>query len=123
VHWGLLCSNSAAIHLLLKLPYRINWFQFSKNTHPLAIEHMRKNLEKVNWQNLSANPAAIELLKENQDKIAWYWLSKNPAIFEYNYSTMAKARTDLIREDLLAAALHPDRVCAWLQQGLALSDL
>jgi hypothetical protein len=123
VDWDLLCSNSAAIHLLLKLPYRINWFQFSKNTHPLAIEHMRKNLEKVNWQNLSANPAAIDLLKENQDKIAWYWLSKNPAIFEYNYSNMAKARTDVIREDLLAVALHPDRVCAWLQEGITLADL
>ena len=123
VHWGLLCSNPAAIHLLLKLPYRIYWFHFSKNTHPLAIEHMRKNLDKVNWHNLSANPAAIELLKENQDKIAWYWLSKNPAIFEYKYSNMAKARTDLIREDLVSVALHPDRVCKWLQQGLTLSDL
>jgi hypothetical protein len=84
---------------------------------------MRKNLEKVNWHNLSANPAAIELLKENQDKISWYWLSKNPAIFEYNYSNMAKARTDVIREELLAVALHPDRVCAWLQEGITLADL
>jgi hypothetical protein len=84
---------------------------------------MRKNLEKVNWQNLSANPAAIELLKENQDKIAWYWLSKNPAIFEYNYSNMAKARSDVIREELVSVSLHPDRVSAWLQQGLTLADL
>ena len=123
LNWNILCSNPAAIHLLLKLPYRIYWFHFSKNTHPLAIQHIKKNLEKVNWPNLSANPAAIELLKENQDKIAWYWLSKNPAIFEYNYSNMAKARTDVIREDLLSVALHPDRVCAWLHQGLTLDDL
>ena len=123
LNWNILCSNPAAIHLLLKLPYRIYWFQFSKNTHPLAIQHIRKNLEKVNWPNLSANPAAIELLKENQDKIVWYWLSKNSAIFEYNYSNMAKARTDVIREDLLSVALHPDRVCTWLQQGLTLDDL
>jgi len=123
VDWMALCSNPSAIHLLLKLPYRIYWFHFSKNTHPLAIEHMRKNLDKVNWQNLSANPAAIELLKENQDKIAWYWLSKNPAIFEYNYLKMAKARTDIIREDLVSVALHPDRVSEWLKQGLRLADL
>jgi hypothetical protein len=123
VDWVSLCANPAAIHLLLKLSYRISWFHFSKNTHPLAIVHMRKNLEKVNWHNLSANPAAIELLKENQDKISWYWLSKNPAIFEYNYSNMAKARTDVIREELLAVALHPDRVCAWLQEGITLADL
>ena len=123
VDWVSLCANPSAIHLLLKLPYRISWFQFSKNTHPLAIEHMRKNLEKVNWHNLSANPGAIELLKENKDKIEWYWLSKNPAIFEFKYSNMAKARDGLIREDLLAVALHPDRVCKWLQEGLSLSDL
>jgi hypothetical protein len=123
VDWNILCSNPAAIHLLLKLPYRIYWFQFSKNTHPLAIEHMRKNLEKVNWQNLSANPAAIELLKENQDKIAWYWLSQNPAIFEYKYSNMAKAKTNIIREELVSVALHPDRVCKWLREGFTLADL
>ena len=84
---------------------------------------MRKNLDKVNWHNLSANPAAIELLKENQDKIAWYWLSKNPAIFEYNYSNMTKVRTDVIREELVSVALHPDRVSVWLQEGLTLADL
>jgi hypothetical protein len=123
INWVFLSSNPAAIHLLLKSQYKIYWYHFSKNTHPLAIEHMRKNLEKVNWQNLSANPAAIELLKENQDKIAWYWLSKNPAIFEYNYSNMSKARTDVIREELVSVALHPDRVCTWMQQGLTLSDL
>jgi len=121
--WNLLCSNPAAIHLLLKLPYRICWFQFSKNTHPLAIQHMRKNLEKVNWQNLSVNPAAIDLLKENQDKIVWFCLSKNPAIFEYNYSNMAKARTDVIREELVSVALHPDRVSTWLREGLTLAEL
>jgi hypothetical protein len=31
---------------------------------------------------LSCNPAAIELLKENQDKINWNRLSANPGIFE-----------------------------------------
>lgn len=123
INWVFLSSNPAAIHLLLKSQYKIYWYHFSKNTHPLAIKHMRKNLEKVNWCQLSTNPAAIDLLKENQDKIHWYWLSTNPAIFEYNYSNMAKARSNLIHEELVSVALHPDRVSKWLQEGLTLSDL
>jgi hypothetical protein len=31
---------------------------------------------------LASNPNAINLLKENQDKINWNALSKNPAIFK-----------------------------------------
>ena len=36
------------------------------------------NIDKINWNCLSANPAAIHLLEANQDKIDWIYLSVNP---------------------------------------------
>jgi hypothetical protein len=34
-----------------------------------AIELLKANLKKINWNILSLNPNAIELLKENPEKI------------------------------------------------------
>ena len=31
--------------------------------------------DKLDWNSLFLNPAAIDLLKENQEKINWDWLS------------------------------------------------
>lgn len=123
INWSSLSSNPSAIHILLKNTSRISWFCFSKNTHPLAIEYMKQNLDRVNWHILSANSAAIYILKENQDKLSWYWLSLNPSIFEYKYRSMAKKRTELIHDELISIALHPSRVCTWLQQGMTISDM
>ena len=39
---------------------------------------------------LCLNPNAIELLKENQDKIDWNELSSNPSIFTYDYDKIKK---------------------------------
>jgi hypothetical protein len=121
--WKSLSENPAAIHILLKNPSRIDWHTFSKNTHPLAIEHMRKNLDKVSWQYMNMNPAAIEILKENPDKIDGYWISVNPGIFEYNYTKMAKARLEYLRDELLSVSLHPSRISKLLKQGLTLAEI
>jgi hypothetical protein len=123
VNWTYLSLNPSAVHLLMQHPDRISWLQFSKNTNPLAIEYMKKHLDKVNWHLLSANPSAIELLEQNKDKISWYWFSGNPAIFEYKYASMAKERTETIRDELISIALHPSRVCAWMKEGMLLSDM
>ena len=37
---------------------------------------------KINWLSLSINPNAIDLLKNNKDKINWEYFSTNPAIFK-----------------------------------------
>ena len=56
----------------------INWQTLSINTNPIAISILEKNLDKVNWEFLSANPNAISILEENLDKVNWHWLSENP---------------------------------------------
>ena len=41
----------------------------SKN--PNAVELLERNIDKINWYNLSDNPNAIHLLERNMDKIDW----------------------------------------------------
>ena len=48
------------------------WFEYNKLDY----------YDKINWKELSTNLNAIDLLKENQKKIDWEYLSKNPAIFK-----------------------------------------
>ena len=57
---------------------KIDWIHLSNNTHPMAIDLLSENLDKVDWIVLSENPGAIELLKANPDKISWRYLSCNP---------------------------------------------
>jgi hypothetical protein len=48
----------------------------------LAIDLLRKNVNKISWQRLSTNPNAIDLLEDNKTKIDWDALSTNPSIFD-----------------------------------------
>ena len=58
-----------------------DWIDINKlscvklSENPNAIELLKKNQDKINWEYLSQNPNAISLLKENQEKINWLYLS------------------------------------------------
>jgi len=40
-------------------------------------------------------------------------LSKNPLIFVEDYLLLSKQRTEILREELMAATWHPDRFTKW----------
>jgi hypothetical protein len=42
---------------------------------------LEKNLDKVDWSELSKNQNAIHILEKNLDKVNWSYLSENPEIF------------------------------------------
>ena len=115
IRWFYLSQNTAAIHLLKVNQDKINWFWLSGN--PAAIYLLETNQDKIDWNYLSQNPAAIHLLEANQDKINWVWLSQNPAIFELDYQAMSVERSALIKDELLAIALRPERVTQWHNLG------
>jgi hypothetical protein len=76
--WDYLSLNPNAIELLKANPDKINWDVISKNPSPGVIELLKENPhEEIDWEQLSANPNAIELLKENYDNIFWPNLSAN----------------------------------------------
>jgi hypothetical protein len=71
----LLSSHCLAIELLKANPDKIDWDMLSINKN--TIELLKDNKDKINWINLSRNENAIELLKANPDKINWKYLSRN----------------------------------------------
>ena len=76
--WDYLSLNPNAIELLKANPDKINWDVISKNPSPSVIELLKENPhEEIDWEQLSANPNAIELLKANYDNIFWPNLSAN----------------------------------------------
>ena len=77
--WYELSSNQYAIHLLQKNLEEINFKQLSKNTSTKAIDILEKHLDLIDWSELSrnTNPKAIELLARNPDNINWSILSGN----------------------------------------------
>jgi hypothetical protein len=68
--------DNVPIHILEKNLDKVDWSELSKN--PNAIRILEKNLDKVNWYMLSKNPNAIHILEKNLDGVDWYMLSSNP---------------------------------------------
>jgi len=112
INWRCLSGNPNAIHLLEQNRDEINWEWLSKN--PNAIHLLEQNPEKIKWPWLSGNPNAIHILEKNQDKIDWRWLSENPNIFVLNYEYL-KARTSIIKEELIMRYWHPSNIEKWLE--------
>ena len=85
---------------------KIVWNGLSQN--PNAIDLLKENPDKIDWQMLSFNPnaEAIALLKENPDEIDWNCLSSNPNIFTYDYEKMRENML-LFKEDLMKERFHP----------------
>ena len=63
----------------------LDYGYLSGNNNPNIMFLLEKNLDKIDWKQLSENPSAIYLLQQNQDKIDWNNLSENPSIFEEDY--------------------------------------
>ena len=65
----------------LGLPIYIEWRSLSSNPHPLAVDLLMENPNKICWYLLSANPSkkAVDFLYNNYpDKIDWRFMSSNP---------------------------------------------
>ena len=114
ISFSLLSSNinPNAIHLLEQNEDKIIWSVLSGN--PNAIGLLEQNPEKINWAYLSGNPNAIHILQQTPDKIDWDYLSENPNIFVLNYEYL-KARTSIIKEELIMRYWHPSNIAKWLE--------
>jgi hypothetical protein len=64
-----LSRNPYAIDYLENHPEKINWVHFAYNTNPKTICIHAKNLDKIKWDELSANENAFYLLQKNEDKV------------------------------------------------------
>jgi hypothetical protein len=109
ISWDFLSANpdSRTLELFEQNPKnKIHIHNLSCNHGLWAIPILEKNLDKVNWSNLSRNKNAIHILEQNPTKIDWKGLSQNPAIFAYQYQKM-KERCSIFKEELIATVFHP----------------
>ena len=77
----ILSLNIHAIDYLKKNPEKIDWNSLSENT--AAYELHEKNIDKIEWSRYCRNTKTMDLLKENKDKINWSSLSANPYAYEF----------------------------------------
>jgi hypothetical protein len=117
--WIDISLNSNEIDMLEKNIDKLNWFYLSAN--PNAIHLLELNQDKINWSMLSQNENAMDLLEKNQDKVNWHWLSSNPSIFVLNYN-LFRNRMNIIKEELIMKALHPNRFERYLNMGYNMGD-
>jgi hypothetical protein len=92
-HWDLLSQNPSAIDLIEKNIDKINYIELSKNPHPIAIQILENNIDLICWYYLSGNPGAIKLLKRFPEKIVWSVFSDNTSknalpLFEANFEKL-----------------------------------
>jgi hypothetical protein len=120
IHWYALSRNPNGIELLEKHIDKINWKELSKN--PNGIELLEKHTDKIDWKELSKNPKAMHLLEKNQDKIDWSYISQNSSIFTLNYDFIKK-HMSIIKEELIAKALHPTIIEKWINAGIDIEDI
>lgn len=95
--WHLLTYNEKAIHIIdknraqIRDPYAFScnpnaylliddiniahWPNFSRYCN--NVEFLEKHIDKLNWDEVSANPYAIPIIEKNLDKVNWSRLCEN----------------------------------------------
>jgi hypothetical protein len=132
--WGFQLSkntNPAALKLLIKNPTLIDLRSLLKN--PSAIPYLEKSIEIIledhsmkefYLEDLAHNPKGLPLIeklledgiisKKEFKKSIEEFIIRDNSVYDLDYQAMSKARSTLIFQDLIAKALHPDRVSKWL---------
>jgi benzoyl-CoA reductase/2-hydroxyglutaryl-CoA dehydratase subunit BcrC/BadD/HgdB len=86
-----------------------------------AIHILKKNMDKVDWSNMSRNHAAIHILEKNQDKIDWNSLSYNSEIFDYSYEYLEE-RCNVFKEELIQKAMNPKKLQRYIDEGYDMEE-
>jgi len=82
----------------------IDWKQLSSNRY-ISINFYSKNIDKINWSELSANPNAISLLKKYKNKIDYNRLLENENAIDMIEQNLDKI-TDITYLGLNKNAIH-----------------
>jgi hypothetical protein len=120
-------SNNRSIKMLMLLkeyPQKICWRQLSINPSELAVDILLQNPDKTDKINLSLNknPRVLDFFLKYPHKIEYSVIFKNPAIFVIDYEAIKRDNL-LIKEELVAAALHPRRIERLLDSGVDVDDI
>lgn len=139
--WDSIAKNENAIHLIEKNLDKLNYTGFNSNyqhsfvcwdnlsENPAAISLLKKNIDRISWEHFAKNPNAIQIYEDYPEKMRDYLYHMNyenfsvtAPIFELDYDAI-KTRCSIYKEELIAIALHPSRIEAYLKQGISIQDL
>ena len=109
--WASLTLNENAVHLFRKNIDKIHLPYLLFNKHPDAIKLFEENITKVTLddediEDLSIKPHLVPFFEKNVEYINWYNISKNEGIFEYDYENIKK-RMSIFEEELVQKVFHP----------------
>lgn len=118
--WEILAASPFAREFLKKYPTKVNIENVSDMIYEIYNENHSVNIsnsnEIINWDDVSFRSTNTEFLRENIEHIDWHGFSMNPNIYEYDYEQM-KTNMNILKEELMQKALHPSRVCKWIELG------
>lgn len=77
--FSLLSTNPSAMYILEKYKEWISWSDLNSNESSWAIDMLRKNPDKIEWNYLSGNPYAIDMTQEYFNDFK----SKNDNLYVY----------------------------------------
>jgi hypothetical protein len=101
---GQLCRNESPLVMPLLLECMlvdICWVNLSDNPAPHALVILAFQSSYIEWMNLSRNPGAMELLRANPGKVNWEMLSTNPSPDAHALLMAQMGRWDAATEGLL----------------------
>ena len=120
IDWNYLNTNPVAIDILLENMDKINFYQFSLNPHPKAVELLKQYPHRIDWENFSAHITDYALIAQH-NPILKDFIWTNPIIFDYK--TISKYKMDKIKEELMMKTLHPSRIEKLIEMGVDIDDL
>ena len=96
INWSILFCNINAISILEKNINKIDWRNLSRNIYAI---HLLEKKSFIDWRYLSGNINAISILEKNVDKIDWCELSSY-------VNAISILEQSMPLERILAHALH-----------------
>lgn len=111
-------SRKIAGWLFRRIAYHRTRFEFVHEHQASKLYTLEQDETDGTWHQFQASGYP----DYDYEKEAWYdfldWMSKYPTSYERTYN-----RTQILKEDLMAAAWHPKRVMKWLEQGEEILDM
>ena len=114
VNWNALFTNPYAVHILEKNMDKIDWLQLSRNSSSWAIALLEQHPEEIRWKQLCSNKNELtrRLLETYPENICWKPLSMNESSWAIGFLEL---HPDQIDWAYLSGNSHP-RALALLEK-------
>jgi hypothetical protein len=122
--WNWLSNNPSAIQILERSQGKTQWGYLAYNKN--AINYLIKHQNKINWNELinytDATINCMYILQNNNNKLNWIPVNEYTEFLKYDYYGLRIAN-QVLKEELIQVAMHPNRISKWLDDGIDIDDI